>query len=342
MRCFAQIFVLAAVLLSKPALAGCDKGWEVATLASTKINHSLVGDRNNAHFVSADWLRRLTDTRERIDRASGIYTRLLICNSEEVNGFAWKAGMTNMTAITLGMVKLLGNDFDAYAALLGHENAHLIFNHSQQKSDRAIGLGILQLLAGVALEVIFQQNLGLRGLGSDLSSLGNQMISASYSRDAERESDRYGIKYAYQAGFDPDGALRLHRRLAMNSNFLSTHPSSEDRIQLLQKEIADLKVESSSNLAGVKDNQKHQGMTDGGVSESVGHGQIVSVNARHGYFVATQTSLFAPKVGMKVSLGYALERDLTGTIHRVIDGYFSVIPDQTLSLYSAGKELTYK
>lgn len=338
----AQALVLVAVLISQPVLAACEKGWEVSTLLSTQTNHSLVSEKNNIHSVSADWLQRLTEVRSRIDRASGIYTRLLICNSEEVNAFAWKAGDTNLTAVTLGMVKLLGSDFDAYAALLGHENAHLILRHSQQKSDRALGLGIIQLLAGVALEVVFQQNLGVRGLGSDLSSLGNQAITASYSRDAERESDKYGIRYAHEAGFDPDGAIRLHRRLAMNSNFLSTHPSSDDRIQLLQREIADLKPSSFSNLASAKENQKHLSMTNGGVSERVGYGQILTVNRRHGYFVATQTSLVKPQPGMKVFVGYAMERELTGTIQKVVDGYFSVIPDQMLAFYQEGKEFTYK
>ncbi len=338
----AQALVLVAVLISQPVLAACEKGWEVSTLLSTQTNHSLVSEKNNIHSVSADWLQRLTEVRSRIDRASGIYTRLLICNSEEVNAFAWKAGDTNLTAVTLGMVKLLGSDFDAYAALLGHENAHLILRHSQQKSDRALGLGIIQLLAGVALEVVFQQNLGVRGLGSDLSSLGNQAITASYSRDAERESDKYGIRYAHEAGFDPDGAIRLHRRLAMNSNFLSTHPSSDDRIQLLQREIANLRPSGSMVTANNVGTRTHSRINGDRPLEGAGSGQILAVNARHGYFVATQTSLLAPRTGMRVSAGFAMERELTGTIHRVVDGYFSVIPDQDLLFYGVGKELTYK
>jgi predicted Zn-dependent protease len=317
-------------------------GWEVTTLAGTKTTHSLISEKNNLHIVSAELLERLTDVRERIDHASGIYTRLLICNSEETNAFAWKAGEAKMTAVTLGMIKLLGNDFDAYAALLGHENAHLVFNHLQKKSDRAIGLGALQLLAGIALEVVFQQNMGLRGLGSDLSSLGNQVVTASYSRDAEIESDKHGIKYSYRAGFDPEGALRLHRRLAMSSNFLSTHPSSEDRIRLLQEEIASIRASGSRDLAEEKKSRLHRDTARGDASEDIGQGQILTVNRRHGYFVATQTSLLAPKPGMKVFVGYAMERELSGTIQKVIDGYFSVIPDQMLAFYLEGKEFTYK
>jgi hypothetical protein len=45
---------------------------------------------------------------------------------------------------------------------------------------------------------------------------------------------------------------------------------------------------------------------------------------------------------MKVFVGYAMERELSGTIQKVIDGYFSVIPDQMLAFYLEGKEFTYK
>jgi Zn-dependent protease with chaperone function len=333
---------LTAALLPAWVYAGCSKGWEVTTLVATGSDHTLIGERSNSYSVSARWLRGLSDTRERIDQASGIHTRLIICSSEDANAFAWRAGETNMTGVTLGMVKLLGDDFNAIAALLGHENAHLVLNHGQLQSNRSFGLGVIQLLAGVALEVAFQRDMGIRGLGSDLSSLGNQAISAAYSRDAEREADSHGVGYASSAGFNPTGSLTLHRLLATSSNFLSTHPSSEDRIGRLQGKIAEIQALESVNLKEARSDGDLSKKTNHEMSVSIGRGQILSVNRRHGYFVATQTSLLKPQPGMKVFVGYAMERELSGTIQKVVDGYFSVLPDQMLAFYPEGKEFTFK
>lgn len=314
------------------AFAACNGFWELNTLARSNNNHILISENKRTYSLSSDRLKKLAEIKEKIDSSAGIYTRLLICNSDEANAFAWKSADQNMTGLTLGMVNLLKDDYAAYAALLGHENAHLVQNHGQQKSERAIGLGLLQLLAGIALEVTIQQSAGIRGLGSDLASLGNQALSASYSRDSEREADRLGTRYAFKAGFDPDGALRLHRYLSSNANFFSTHPSSDSRIQTINEEIQALKSAQNATRASpiAAERLKNEGA-----------GQIVLLNSRLGYYVATQVELETPLPGMRVGVKHG-DYEFWGTIHRVVDGYFSVIPDGAIEQYSVGNRVFYK
>lgn len=340
MKKFKHLFILTAFFFASSAFADCKGTWELGVLARSNLDHLLISEKNQTHRLSTQWLKRLVEIREKIDAASGIYTRLLICNSDAVNAFAWKSADQNMTALTLGMIDLLRNDYDAYAALLGHENSHLVQNHMQQKSDRAIGLGLLQLLLGVALEVTIQQGTGVKGLGSDLASLGNQAIGASYSRDTEREADRLGIRYAFEAGFDPSGAIRLHRYLSANANFLSTHPSSDDRVSILAEEIRLLtskKINSTLTAVNAEEDKK----SDKKLLKNVGSGQVILVNSRLGYYIATQVELIAPVPGMRVGIADA-GGELQGTIHRVVDGYFSVVPDRSISSYSLGDKVVYK
>lgn len=335
------VSLCSVLMLVQPAYANCDKGWEATTLARTSSNHLLVSDKNIQHGISAGLMSTLVDVHKRINVSSGMYTRLIICNAEETNAFAWKAGNANMIGITLGMIKLLGTDSDAYASLIGHENAHLVFNHGHQREQRSVGLGILQLLVGTALEVVIQKDLGIRGLGSDLSSIGRQALSSSYSRDDERESDKWGVVYAYKAGFDPRGAIRMHQNLATTSNFLSTHPSSEDRINRLQNEIAALAVSNRTDQPTPPASNTYAS-TDNLIKRSAsGVGQVLKVDPRLGYFVAAQTGLHAPVPGMRVEV-VSKTGSLTGKIQRVVDGYFSVITDQPIKSVEVGMELKYE
>jgi predicted Zn-dependent protease len=68
------------------------------------------------------------------------------------------------------------------------------------------------------------------------------------SRDAEREADLLGLEYEYAAGYDPQEFVqffeKLHTKEKRTHNFIArafaSHPMTEDRIRLAQKEIATL------------------------------------------------------------------------------------------------------
>ena len=108
-------------------------------------------------------------------------------------------------------------------------------NHGGKRQKREAGLALGQKL----LAPILAQNGGVSGgIVSDITALGISAIGASYSRDEEREADKYGMRYAYCAGFSPEGAIRLHRKLDSASNFLSSHPSSRQRIATLHSAIS--------------------------------------------------------------------------------------------------------
>ncbi|MDX1380015.1 MAG: M48 family metalloprotease, partial [Xanthomonadales bacterium] len=80
-----------------------------------------------------------------------------------------------------------------------------------------------------------------------LPQLGAQLVTQKYSRDAERESDLYGMQYMSAAGYDPRGAVSLQEtfvRLAENrrqdwlSGLFASHPPSQERVAR-NREIAE-------------------------------------------------------------------------------------------------------
>jgi Zn-dependent protease with chaperone function len=339
--------ILALMLLFPfPANAECGRYWEVSTLArSNQANLNFTDNRGTVTSIPSAWFSQIHEIKKKIDRASSLYTKLFVSDCAGPNAYAQKASGQNVVTITLGMFNLARNDWDAYAALLGHENTHLVRGHGQQRQLRQAGLSILELLAGAALEAMTKQGTIARGIGSDIIQIGSKAVYTSYSRDEESEADRDGMIYAYRSGYDPSGAIRLHQKLNSAPDFLSDHPSSAERISSLRAEIAllttsDQTVRTATNsnrstsppvqarrqsVASSSPSAKPSAVSSSSVAapqrtigmRTEGNGVVLKVKARYGYYIATQSSFDAPIKGTTaiVTIG---DQKISGTVERVI------------------------
>lgn len=152
---------------------------------------------------------------------------------DQVNAFALPGGGIG---IYTGLLKAAQNQ-DQLAAVIGHEIAHVQAEHanarlSTQYATEA-GLSLIQAIAG-----------GPDGVGSNamaLLGLGAQVgILLPFSRAQESEADILGLQYMARAGFDPRQAVNLWQNMAKvggggGPTFLSTHPSSEQRMRVLKE-----------------------------------------------------------------------------------------------------------
>ena len=118
-----------------------------------------------------------------------------VLDSPVVNAFALPGGYVY---VTRGLLAHLNNEAQL-AVVLGHEIAHVAARHaSQQAARQQLTQGLL-LGGAIAGQVAFGGNVGENVLG--LGGTAAQLISLSYSRDNERESDRLGVEYAVKAGY---------------------------------------------------------------------------------------------------------------------------------------------
>lgn len=159
---------------------------------------------------------------------------LAILGSGAVNAFAFYNDGQPTIAISQGMVRLLADDDDAWAALIGHELAHLRLEHLKKQIDRRQRTDVASSLAGAVLSAF---GLPFASIATDATAV---LATRAYSRDDEREADRAGLDYMRKAGFAADGAIRLQRQLLAASSgsgmpFLSTHPGGEERIENLRQ-----------------------------------------------------------------------------------------------------------
>lgn len=213
--------------------------WRLNELAQQGQPAVLLRNSQGIHAaIETRLLQSIFATGEKILRAAGEgpIPEFVVTASATVNAFAFIDDKQPMIALSLGMIRLLSTDEDAWAALFGHELAHLRLEHLRGKQDRSEKVEIASSIAGVVLSVI---GLPLASVAADASVA---LADRAYSRDDEREADRIGLEYMRRAGFAETGAISLQQRLltirgGTSIPFLSTHPSGEERIENLRQLI---------------------------------------------------------------------------------------------------------
>jgi len=163
-----------------------------------------------------------------------------VINSSVPNAWALPGGKI---AINRGLLTELSSEAEL-AAVLGHEVVHAAAKHGAKGMTRGVLLQGGLMAATIASSGKEYSNLAQMG-----ASVGAQLINTRYGRDAERESDRYGIEYMVKAGYDPQGAVDLQRTfLALSENrrqdfltgLFASHPPSAERLANNQKLVAQL------------------------------------------------------------------------------------------------------
>lgn len=211
--------------------------WSLDELARAEQDVILLRNRQGIHgSVETRLLRRIHAIGESIVRAAGEgpSPEFAVIASGTVNAYAFINASRPTIAVSLGMIRLLSTDDDAWAALFGHELAHLRLDHIGSMRTRREKAEVTSSVAGAILSVI---GLPLASIAADATAA---LADRAYSRNDEHEADRIGLEYMRRAGFADDGAISLQQHLLTtrggNSvSFLSTHPSGEQRIENLRQ-----------------------------------------------------------------------------------------------------------
>jgi len=94
-----------------------------------------------------------------------------------------------------GLLRFVKSD-DELAMILGHEFAHLTQGHVERGARNNVLLNLGSIIAGAFIP------------GAQMATgLAGRLFLNRYNQDQERESDTVGLRYAYDAGYDPSGSL---------------------------------------------------------------------------------------------------------------------------------------
>ncbi len=154
----------------------------------------------------------------------------LIEDDDVVNAFCMPGGKI---VVYTGILPIAETE-TGLAVVIGHEIAHAIAHHGNERLSQMIlaDLGAKTLAAAVSKNSVRTRNLFLLAFG-----VGSQLgVILPYSRLHEYEADRLGLTIMAKAGYDPREAVEFWKRMQAQQDqkmveFLSTHPSSEKRIE---------------------------------------------------------------------------------------------------------------
>ena len=158
---------------------------------------------------------------------------VVIDEPETLNAWAMAGGKM---AIYTGIIDKLRLSDDEIAQIMGHEIAHALAKHTAERmsvaSAQQIGLQVASVFLGTG-SMTSQMALQAAAIAT---TVGVQLPN---SRQQESEADRIGIELAARAGYDPNAAPALWKKMVEatgqkgKSDWLSTHPAGERRIESL-------------------------------------------------------------------------------------------------------------
>ncbi|MDE6271333.1 MAG: M48 family metallopeptidase [Muribaculaceae bacterium] len=177
-------------------------------------------------------LRNLTNG---ITEADGIPLNFKVYNVVDVNAFACPDGSVRVFAALMDIM----ND-DELMGIIGHEIGHVLKRHSKNAFKN-------QLLTGALKDAIASTGGKAAALTeSQLSTLGESLMSAQYSQKQQKEADDCGYDFLVANGRNPWGMVMSFEKLLSlegNSgkkvgnfaNMFSSHPDTKARIERMTK-----------------------------------------------------------------------------------------------------------
>ena len=150
-------------------------------------------------------------------------------------------------AVYTGMLDITKND-NGLAAVMGHEIAHAVAKHSVERASRGtlinVGTRIIDIASGGVLSDV-NRTTGQNVVGL-LSQIG---IMNPFSRKQESEADYLGLIFSSLSGYDIRETVKIWERMRQANKgkeppvFMSTHPSSTNRINNISMWINEVTLE---------------------------------------------------------------------------------------------------
>ncbi|MFC3682282.1 M48 family metalloprotease [Hydrogenophaga luteola] len=177
-----------------------------------------------------------------------------VLDSPEINAFALPGGYVY---ITRGILAYMESEADM-AGVIGHEIGHVTARHGAQRATRqqTAGLGVL---AATVLGAVLESKVGVSG-GTEMFGQMAQGVAAGYvakySREQELQADSLGAEYLARSNYDPRNMIDVIRVLKLQeafaieearaegrptpegANWLSSHPSNDQRLQQISQNAA--------------------------------------------------------------------------------------------------------
>lgn len=176
---------------------------------------------------------------------------------DEVKNFSWEFNLVKDPQVNAfcmpggkivvyeGLMPLVSSD-DELAVVLGHEVAHAVAKHSNERMSQQLMAQYGAALLGAAVS---NKSAAVQQVANTVYGVGAQYgVMLPFSRKHESEADYMGLVLMTIAGYNPDVAVNFWQKMSNSSKggstpeLMSTHPSDARRIADIQKELPAIKA----------------------------------------------------------------------------------------------------
>jgi predicted Zn-dependent protease len=175
--------------------------------------------------------------------------------ADEVKNFSWEFNLVQDNQLNAfcmpggkivvyeGLMKIISSD-DELAVVLGHEVAHAVAKHSNERMSQQL---VAQYGAQVLGGMLSNKSAAVQTIAGQVYGIGAQYgMMLPFSRKHESEADYMGLILMTIAGYNPDVAVGFWQKMSgggqsSTPEFMSTHPSDKTRISDIQKSLPDIK-----------------------------------------------------------------------------------------------------
>ena len=197
---------------------------------------------------SKDGAAMVTRVGKKIAAATEQYLRNNGLESE-IKNFAWEFNLVNdfcmpgcKIVVYVGLMQLVSSD-DELAVVVGHEVAHAVAKHSNERMSQ-------QLMAQYGAQILGQafsiKSAAVQKIGASVYGLGAQYgVMLPFSRKHESEADYMGLVFMAMAGYNPAVAVNFCQKMSAGKSgstpeFMSTHPSDATRINEIKQHLPEI------------------------------------------------------------------------------------------------------
>ena len=220
---------------------------EVLTLSLQQYQdfiHNAPVEKNTSHARQVEQVgRRIATAVETFYRNNGYESELKnfswefnLVKSKDVNAFCMPGGKI---VVYEGLLPITREE-TGLAIVLGHEIAHAVAKHANERISQQMALQYGGQIAGGLLG----NNAAAQQIGGLVFGLGSQFgVTLPYSRKHEYEADELGLIFMAMAGYDPRQAVDFWTRMSQASGgnapleVMSTHPSDQNRIAKINEHM---------------------------------------------------------------------------------------------------------
>lgn len=174
----------------------------------------------------------------------------------EVKNFAWEFNLVKdqqLNAFCMpggkivvyeGLLGIVSSD-DELAVVVGHEVAHAVAKHSNERMSQQL---MAQYGAAILGQAVSNRSTAVQQLATSVYGIGAQYgVMLPFSRKHEREADYMGLVFMTMAGYNPDVAVGFWQKMSAGGSgsvpeFMSTHPSDATRIAEIKKWLPEIKA----------------------------------------------------------------------------------------------------